>query len=329
MRSGMAHFAEFVMNICLVGYGAIAEKHMEAFSAIDGVVPRVLVGRRMEPATEFAARWGFRTVTMQLDEALADDAIDAVVIASPNALHAEQAVASLQAHKHVLLEIPMALNLADAKQVVELAAKSDRQVMVAHTMRYFPALREIRRRVVEEDFTIQHIVGFFGLPRRENVTSAGKARSWTDDILWHFGAHMVDVVLWLTGNRNATAFSCQFGPKHPTQGVMDMSLSMTLPGGALFTLAQSFNLELLRWTLTVVGDQGTLEFDNGTLYDLKRKELVAYQSIVDLHEQNREFVDAVRNDRPPAITPADVLPAMGILDKAERISNFEFPISNL
>jgi len=317
------------MNICLVGYGAIAEKHMEAFSAIEGVVPHVLVGRRIDPAREFAARWGFHDVTLRLEDALANPAVDAVVIASPNALHASQAQASILAGKHVLLEIPMALNLAEAREVAELAANCKQRVMVAHTMRFFPSIKEIRRRVVEEDFRIQHIVGFFGLPRRENVTSAGKPRSWTDDILWHFGAHMVDVVLWLTGTDRIAGLSCQTGPRHPTQGVMDMSLSMKLSGGELFTLAQSFNLESLRWNLTVAGDQGTLEFDNGTLYDLDRKEIVPYQSIVDLHEQNREFVDAFRNERKPAIGPSDVLPTMEILAEAERISNLELPVSGM
>lgn len=293
---------------------------MEAFSAIEGVVPRVLVGRREDPAREFAERWRFQGVTLNLEQALVDDAVDAVVITSPNAFHASQAEASIQAEKHVLIEIPMALNLPDARRIADLAERSSLCVMVAHTMRYFPAIREIRRQVVEDGFKIQHMVGFFGLPRRKNVTSAGKPRSWTDDVLWHFGAHMVDVALWLSGHAEVDRLSCHLGPGHPSQGVMDMSLSMTLPGGGIYSLAQSFNLESLRWILTVVGDQGTVEFDNGVLRDMNGKEIVPYQSIVDLHDQNREFVEAVRMSRVPAITPFDVLPAMTILDQAERIS---------
>ena len=45
------------MNLCMVGYGAIAEEHMKAFAKIDGVQPHVLVGRRQDPSAEFAEKW--------------------------------------------------------------------------------------------------------------------------------------------------------------------------------------------------------------------------------------------------------------------------------
>ena len=84
------------MNICLVGYGAIAEFHARALSGIEDVRLQWLVGRRAEPMQAFAAKWGIANQTLELDEALADDAVDAVVITSPNALHAPQATATLK-----------------------------------------------------------------------------------------------------------------------------------------------------------------------------------------------------------------------------------------
>ena len=131
------------MKLCLVGYGAIAHKHMEAFRAMDDARPWVLVGRRAQPTAAFAEQWNFPHWTLNLDEALADPAIDAVVITSPNELHAEQATKALRAGKHVLVEIPLAMNLDDAVQVTQLARRQQRRLMVAHTMRYFPAIQEV------------------------------------------------------------------------------------------------------------------------------------------------------------------------------------------
>jgi len=332
-------------KIGMVGCGAIADKHMEAFGAMDGVRPVVLVGRRPEPSRAFAEKWGFERFTLDLDDALDDAGVDAVVITSPNELHAPQAKRALQAGKHVLLEIPMALSAADAEQVAGLARQTDRRLMIAHTMRYFPAIQEVRRRTAAGELNIQHIVGFFGLLRRTNVTSAGQPRSWSDNLLWHFGAHMVDLALWTTGHTDARDVACRFGPVHPRQGVMDLSLAMTLPGGELVTLALSFNVRQFRWRAAFIGEQTTLDFDMGALAEAGGGGVVPPHSIVDLREQNAEFVAAVREGRDPAITAEDVLPAMRILQRAQacaetqaappcgqsggvKIAMHEYPISN-
>lgn len=107
------------------------------------------------------------------------------------------------------------------------------------------------------------------------------------------------------------------GPRHPRQGILDLSLTMKLPAGELFTLAQSYNVEQFRWRLTFIGEQGTFDFDNGTLYDAWGATVVSQRSVVDLDEQDADFVASIREGRDPAITGEEVLPAMRILDEAE------------
>lgn len=304
------------MKFCLVGYGAIAEKHMEAFRGIPEAYPAWLVGRREQPTAEFAARWGFERRTLELEDALSDPSLDAVVITSPNDLHAGQTERSLQAGKHVLCEIPLALSLEDAERVTRLSRSQDRRLMVAHTMRSFPAIRTLRERVESGALHIEHFVGQFTMVRRRNVTADGKPRSWTDNLLWHHGAHMVDAILWITRNTTADVF-CRFGPEHPTQGVMNLSLSMGLPGGQIATVAQSYGSLEFRWRLDVFAEEATLVFDLGELRDSDGSIIVPRRSIVDLHDQNREFVEAVRDGRDPAIAGEDVLPTMRILHDAQ------------
>jgi 2-hydroxy-4-carboxymuconate semialdehyde hemiacetal dehydrogenase len=304
------------VKFCLVGYGAIASKHMEAFREIPGVHPAWLVGRREEPTAEFAATWGFDNWTLDLDRALADPGVDAVVITSPNALHAGQAERSLRAGKHVLCEIPLALSLEDAERITEISRSENRRLMVAHTMRFFPAIRELQDRVESGALHVEHLVGQFTMVRRRNVTADGKPRSWTDNLLWHHGAHMVDAVLWITGSLTADVF-CRFGAPHPTQGILNLTLSMGMPGGQIATIAQSYGSYEFRWRLDVFAEEATLLFDMGELRDSDGKVLVPRRSIVDLRDQNREFVAAVREGRDPAVTGEDVLPTMRMLHNAQ------------
>src|SRR4051794_34131722 len=135
------------MRLCFVGYGSIAAAHARAFRQIPGVQPAWVVGRVPESTAEFAREWGFPRWTLDLEEALSGG-VDGVVITSPSDLHAEQTVASLAAGKHALVEIPVATNLGDTERVATAARRSGLRVQVAHTQRYYPALLELRRRIL-------------------------------------------------------------------------------------------------------------------------------------------------------------------------------------
>ena len=305
------------MNICMVGYGAIAKCHMEAFTSIDGVRPYRLVGRRAEPTSQFAQQWGFEQHGLDLDEAVQDPQVDAVVVTSPNELHVSQATTALEAGKHLLLEIPIAMNLADAQQVTNLSRQLNRRLMICHTLRFQPGLVEIRRRVEAEQFHLHHFFAMFGILRRENTNMYGKPRSWTDNILWHHGAHLVDLAIWISGCDQPTNVDCRFGPLHPRQGVMDMSLTMSLDGGVPATICQSYNIHTFHWRATFIGEEDTLYWNEGELSTAAGKIIIPRADHTDLSVQNREFIAAIREDRDPAITGEAVLPCMAVLEQAQ------------
>lgn len=308
------------MNICLVGYGSIAGWHMEAFRRIEGVNPHVLVGRREEPAAAFARKWGFPHHSLDFDSALADPAVDAVVITSPSELHAPQALKTLHAGKHLLLEIPVALTLSDAEQVTAAAEQAGRRVMVCHTLRFAPCLQEVRRRVDAGELHLHQIISFAGINRRSNTTVFGEPRSWTDNILWHHCAHLVDLALWVSGCDSPENISCHMGPEHPVQKLMDVSMSMTLDDGCLATVVHSYNADRFRWRTLFIGEEETLELDQDMVFgDTVGLGMPGRQGF-DLYTQNSEFVAAVREGRDPAITPRSVLPTMKSLQAAENIA---------
>src|SRR2546423_1134342 len=132
------------IGLCVIGAGAIAERHMRAYEQLGGVFPRWIVSHPVEAARDFARRWNFARSGTSVEPALADRSVQLVLIASPSPLHSEQAVQAMQAGKDVIVEIPVALSWPDAQSVAQVAETLGRRAWVCHTLRSTPALRIVR-----------------------------------------------------------------------------------------------------------------------------------------------------------------------------------------
>src|SRR6202046_243029 len=105
------------MRIAVAGAGAFGIKHLDGLALIDGVTVTSLISGRLEQAEEVARKYGIGYATTDLDEVLARDDVDAVILCTPTQLHAQQAIAAMRAGKHVQVEIPLADSWADAERV--------------------------------------------------------------------------------------------------------------------------------------------------------------------------------------------------------------------
>ena len=136
-----------------------------------------------------------------------------------------------------------------------LADDAQRQLLVCHTMRSFPAIREVRRRVAGGELRVSQINGFFAIPRRSNQSWAG-IRNWIDNLLWHHGCHQVDAALWVLGVDDALDVSAHLGREHPEFGMtMDVSLSFATQSGQMVTQSLTYNTAEFVWELRLVGDE--------------------------------------------------------------------------
>lgn len=315
------------MQVVLAGEGAIARKHVAALQRIDGVELVGLVGGNPADTAEFAAAHGIPYHTLDLAEALARPGVDAVVLTTPTQIHAAQAIDVMEAGKHVLVEIPMADNLADAEAVVAAQERTGVTAMVCHTRRFNPSHQWVHRRITSGELTLQHLVVQTLFFRRENRNALGQPRSWTDHLLWHHACHTVDLFQHQTAEIPSRVWALQ-GPSHPELGIaMDMSIGLQAPSGAMCTLALSFNNDgPLGTTFRYIGDSGTYVARYDDLVD-------GYDEPVDLTDvpdvavskdgielQDREFVAAVAEGREPSTSVARCLPTMQTLDRLARSS---------
>ena len=315
------------MKLVLGGEGAIARKHMDGLRRIDGVEVVAVAGGNADDTAAFAADYDIPHHTIDLAEALAVPGVDAAILATPTQLHASQAIQVMEAGKHVLVEIPMADNLADSEAVVAAQERSGVTAMVCHTRRFNPSHQWIHQRIEAGELRLQHLVVDTFFFRRQNTNALGKPRTWNDDLLWHHACHTVDVFQYQTGEV-ASKVQMLAGPVSPTMGIVtDLSIGMQVPSGALCTLAVSFNNE---------GPFGTFFryiCDNGT-YIARYDELVdGNQEPVDLtgvaisddgiELQDREFISAIQEGREPNASVAQCLDAMRTLHRLEQSAQTE------
>ena len=125
------------LKIAFAGTGFINKVHAQAAQNL-GLELAAVVNHNIDSMVEFGKRFGITGQYESIDALLKDGNVDALVVSTPNYLHASQTIAALKAGVHVMVEKPMAMNADEAKQMCEVAKKSDALLMVAHCWRFDP-----------------------------------------------------------------------------------------------------------------------------------------------------------------------------------------------
>lgn len=308
------------VNLCVVGAGAIAQRHMLAFAQQGGVNFTWVVSHPSAQAREFAQQYGFQNSGEALEPALTDPNVNLVLISSPSPLHATQAIQALQAGKDVIAEIPVALTWPEAQQVAHTAHSLGRRVWVCHTLRSTPALQLVRERVQSGQLNLTQINGFFGIPRRRNQGMGGTTiRTWIDNLLWHHGCHQIDASLWVLKMPPVWRVQAQFGPPHPIFGMaLDVGVQLVTASGTLITHSLSYNVEHGHWGLQFIGHEDVLKFEDGRLTSEIGGELIPSTPVSDLAAQDQAILADFRDRCGCEFTLSNVLATMQVLALAQH-----------
>jgi predicted dehydrogenase len=195
---------------------------------------------------------GART-TGDLAYVLADEEVDAVVLATPVPTHADLAVAVAKAGKHCFVEKPLATNAADAERAVVAAAEAGKILMVGHLLEYHPAVARLKELISSQE--LGDLYYFYG-----NRLNLGKIRA-DENALWSLGAHDVSVALHLIGEEPV---ECQaHGASYVRQGIQDVVFCyLRFPSGTVAHLHLSWLDPHKERRITVVGSQKMATFDD-------------------------------------------------------------------
>ena len=216
----------------IIGLGDIAERNFVPALAKAADAQLVSVySRSAEKGRAFVAKHKVPRAYDALDKMLADPELDAVYIASPNAIHAEQSVAASRAGKHVLCDKPMALTEADGERMIRAADDNKVRLDVAFRLRYHPAHIAARRLVqsgVLGELQLIKAQNFVGGPRPYWPTMPG----WRNDpALAGSGSivaqavHPVDLLRYLTDSE-ITEVRCITDARPPSRPVDECTVSI-------------------------------------------------------------------------------------------------------
>ena len=310
------------LKVALAGAGAFGIKHLDGIRLIDGVEVVSLIGRELAKTQEVADKYGIAHVTTNLNDSLAIKEVDAVILCTPTQMHASQALACMQAGKHVQVEIPLCDVLKDGQQVVALQKQTGLVAMCGHTRRFNPSHQLVRQKIVAGQFHIHQMDVQTYFFRRTNMNALGQPRSWTDHLLWHHAAHTVDLFAYQAQSPIVKAHALQ-GPIHPTLGIaMDMSIQLQAANGAICTLSLSFNNDgPLGTFFRYIGDSATYIARYDDLYNGKDEKIDVSNVDVSMNGielQDREFFAAIREGREPNASVAQVLPCYQVLHDLEQ-----------
>jgi predicted dehydrogenase len=191
------------LRAAIVGGGFMAEVHSRAVRAARADLAGI-VSSTPERSAAAAERLGVGRSYGSLDELLADDTIDVVHVTTPNALHADQAVAVLASGKDVVCEKPIATSIPDAERMV--AAAQGRTATVPFVYRFHPLVREARARFasgeagrvlsVNASYLQDWLLGSGDDNWRVDAEQGGRSRAFAD-----IGSHLVDLVEFVSGDR--------------------------------------------------------------------------------------------------------------------------------
>jgi 1,5-anhydro-D-fructose reductase (1,5-anhydro-D-mannitol-forming) len=311
----------------IIGIGKVADIAIApAVDADEQSTLAAVCSRSLDRAKAFAEKHSAAAGYDDYIQMLEDPAVDVVYIATPNGLHAEQAMAALKSGKHVLVDKPLALDVGDARAIVDEATAAGVRLGVGFHLRYKATARAARDAIAS---------GRLGeLFYAEMACGAGKGLfpydTWRADAalsgggtLLHQGIHAVDLVAYLA-DQPVVEVTCMID----TPGAEDVFVgSCRLADGALANIASHSRRAGTRPDWTVFGTEGWLDARGGTspapddtldLHNDDGTSRLATSTTSAYRAEVAAFSDAVLSGTEPIASGLDGLRAAAVADALYR-----------
>ena len=327
------------IRIGLVGCGAISTQHLEAISGLEGLQLAGVVSASADRARAVGERWGVPW-TIRLEELLGRDDVDAVTIATPSGLHPVQALAALRSGRHVIVEKPIALTVADADAIVREGHDRGLTVATISQRRFEPVVRALRAAVEAGALGRVALIIAEGLYHRPQSYYDSAAWRGTRDldggVLMNQAIHTIDLLRWLGGPvASVSAHVATLG--HTMEAEDTASVSLRFASGTLGEIVATTCLQSEQPTeLRVYGDLGHVRLVGDRAAEWEVPGIPAPSGELDpvtpppgtgttqtwgttaigYLRQYADFVESVRTGRPPAVTGEDGRNAVEVITAA-------------
>ena len=241
------------INMAVVGCGYWGPNLIRNFNQIPQCNMKICCDTDEKKIDRIASIYPDIAVTKDLNDILDNEAIDAVAIATPVYTHSDIGIKCLEKNKHVLIEKPLASSVDQCLQLINLADKKNRTLMVGHTFEYTAATNKIKE-IVESDelgeiYYISCVRVNLGLFQPDI------------NVIWDLAPHDISIILYMLG-QTPSHVSAQ-GKAHFTENIEDVAVtSMHFPDGPIAFIHNSWlDPDKIR-KITVVGSKKMLVYDD-------------------------------------------------------------------
>jgi predicted dehydrogenase len=243
------------IGVAVVGASGWGRNVVRAFYLAQGGRLRWVCDRNPELLRHVESRFpGVRATTM-LDQALADPGVDAVAVAVDAPNHFEVARMALRAGRHVFVEKPLALSVAEADELCRLAESTQRTLMVGHLLLYHPAVTYIRASI--DNGELGDVLYLYA--QRVNL---GIVRQ-SENAWWSLAPHDIAVAIYLLGETPQSVSATGASYLQKERGIEDIAFAaLRFSGGCMAHLQVSWLDPHKRRSLTVVGSKQMVTFDD-------------------------------------------------------------------
>jgi predicted dehydrogenase len=326
----------------LIGCGSIAlGAHVPALARLTSVARMVgICDVRVDVAEQTARSLGVERWTADFHDLLGDSTLDAVIITTPEFLHAEHTIAAAQAGKHVLCEKPIAATLAEADAMIAAAQQAGIHFMVAHSRRFTARYQMVRRLldsgalgetvlIRENERRPRAQYSVLNLPVQVWQPEPDRRQSWKDIARYSGGVarghaiHEMDLFRWFAGAEGQSVYA-ESKITVPGREVPDaLTVHVEFENGVLaacdlYTQAPSGYPYFHQ--LEIIGTRAVLRARDTDMITLAKFDAqgghfpTAYESLLHINDayvnEQRLFFDSILHDRPVPLAPADARAAL-------------------
>jgi UDP-N-acetyl-2-amino-2-deoxyglucuronate dehydrogenase len=269
------------LRFAIVGCGRIAQRHAEHIRNKGTLLAVCDIVR--EKADNLAAEYNARAWYSIEDLLQKEKAVDVVVVCTPNGLHAEHAVKSLEAGFHVLCEKPMALNVRDGEEMIKAAKAAGKQLFIVKQNRYNPPVVAVKEAIDQGKLGRLYSLQ---LNCFWNRTPDYYKNSWRGTLQWDGGtlftqfSHFIDLMCWMAGDVNhVQAMLANYAHK----GVIEFEdtgvVLLQFCNGAIGSINYTVNSyrKNMEGSLTIFGENGTVKIGGQYLNTLEYQEIEGYR----------------------------------------------------
>lgn len=269
------------LRFAIVGCGRIGNRHAGHINN-NGTLTAVCdieFGKAETLAKEYNAK-----PYAAIEDMLANEPeIDLVAICSPNGLHAEHTIQSLKAGFHVLCEKPMAINVYDCGEMIKVAERANKRLMIVKQNRFNPPVEAVKK-IIDEGKLGKIYSAQLNCFWNRNPDYYKNSWKGTLDLdggtLYTQFSHFVDLLYWMVGDvKNVEAFGGNFHHQGITEFDDNGAIALEFYNGALGTINYTVNShgKNMEGSLTIFGEKGTVKIGGQYLNELEYQNIEGYK----------------------------------------------------